>query len=139
MRIDCPACSAAYEVPDALVGKGRRLRCARCSHAWMAAPPPATAAPPAPTPPAAGQALIEPPPPMPALHRAPQVIDPPLPRLGDVSAREASGPLLWAAWIGSLLVVVAMAAMLWAYRAEVVAAWPPAARLFLALGADLGR
>jgi predicted Zn finger-like uncharacterized protein len=133
MRIACPACSAAYEVPDALLGKGRRLRCARCGHAWMATPPPAdTTEPSAAGSPPAGPAPIEPPPPppMPAVHRPPQVIDPPLPRLGDLPARQASGPLLWAAWIGSVLVLVGAAAVLWAYRAEVVAAWPPAARLF---------
>jgi predicted Zn finger-like uncharacterized protein len=146
MRIACPACSAAYEVPDALVGKGRRLRCTRCGHAWMATPPPAELAPPmapppepslAPRPPA-GLPQIEQPSPVPMPRRAPQLIDPPLPRLGDAPAREESRPLLWAAWIGSVLVLIGAAALLWAYRVEMVAAWPPAARLFLLLGVDLG-
>jgi predicted Zn finger-like uncharacterized protein len=35
MRIVCPACSAAYEVPDALLGTGRPVRCARCGHEWL--------------------------------------------------------------------------------------------------------
>jgi predicted Zn finger-like uncharacterized protein len=39
MRIVCPACSAAYEVPDALLGTGRPVRCARCEHEWMPADP----------------------------------------------------------------------------------------------------
>jgi predicted Zn finger-like uncharacterized protein len=143
MRIACPACSAAYEVPDALLGKGRRLRCTRCGHAWMATPPaaepaPPATAPPAPPRPAAGPSPIEPPPLVPMPRRPPQVIDPPLPQLGDAPARQEFNPLLWAAWIGSVLLVIAALVLLWAYRAEVVAAWPPAARLFLALGADLG-
>jgi predicted Zn finger-like uncharacterized protein len=149
MRIACPACSAAYEVPDALVGKGRRLRCTRCSHAWMAAPsgeapvlgtsPDTPLGTPLAPPPSAPQPQFEPPPPVPMPRRAPQLIDPPLPQLGDAPARREANPLLWAAWIGSVLMLVLAAALLWAYRAEVVAAWPPAARLFMALGADLGR
>jgi predicted Zn finger-like uncharacterized protein len=39
MRIVCPACSAAYEVPDALLGTGRPVRCARCRQEWMPADP----------------------------------------------------------------------------------------------------
>lgn len=35
MRIVCPACSAAYEVPVRLLGAGRPVRCARCGHEWM--------------------------------------------------------------------------------------------------------
>ena len=35
MRIVCPACSAAYEVPDGLLGTPRSVRCARCGHEWL--------------------------------------------------------------------------------------------------------
>ena len=38
MRIVCPACSAAYEVPDALLGSPRPVRCARCGHEWLPQP-----------------------------------------------------------------------------------------------------
>ncbi|MBN9561411.1 MAG: zinc-ribbon domain-containing protein [Alphaproteobacteria bacterium] len=38
MRIVCPACSAAYEVPDALLGSPRPVRCARCGHEWQPEP-----------------------------------------------------------------------------------------------------
>ncbi len=38
MRLVCPSCQAAYEVPDAVVGDGsRRMRCARCEQEWTAA------------------------------------------------------------------------------------------------------
>src|SRR4051812_7814379 len=135
MQFACPACSATYEVPDKLVGAGRRLRCAKCGHVWLAGPPasaPAEAPPPsAPELPAAPPA----PPATPALQRPPHLIDPPLPRLGDIPAPAPSGgPLLWAAWIGSLLLLGVGVAAAWVWRAEVVAAWPAAARLFAALG-----
>jgi|SRR6185437_8973134 len=35
MRIVCPACSAAYEVPAALLGTPRPARCARCGNEWL--------------------------------------------------------------------------------------------------------
>jgi predicted Zn finger-like uncharacterized protein len=133
MRVLCPACGAAYEVPDRLIGQGRRLRCAKCEHDWMvrpAAPPmPAPMPEPAPAPEAAPAGRAAP-------QRAPMIIDPPLPRLGDTPPGRALG--LWLAWVASVLMVGGLLAGLWLFRLEVVAAWPPAARLFLALGAPLG-
>ena len=58
MRIVCPNCHAAYEVPESLVTGGKAVRCARCGTEWTPAaeaPPPPEAAP-RPAPP-------EPPPP----------------------------------------------------------------------------
>jgi hypothetical protein len=55
--------------------------------------------------------------------------------LGDVPASTTSGePLLWAAWIGSVLLLAGGAAAAWVWRADVAEAWPPAARLFAMLG-----
>ena len=34
MRITCPTCSAAYDVPDSLMTAGRVVRCARCGGNW---------------------------------------------------------------------------------------------------------
>jgi predicted Zn finger-like uncharacterized protein len=70
MRLVCPECTAAYDVPDGMVGGApRRVRCARCSHEWIfdppaqaAAPPPDGPAAPAPPDPAASGAAIAPPP-----------------------------------------------------------------------------
>ena len=42
---------------------------------------------------------------------------------------------LWAAWIGSGLVLAAAVAGAWAYRDPMMAAWPPAARVYLLFGA----
>lgn len=36
MRIVCPTCQAAYEVPESLIGgAARKVRCARCGGAWV--------------------------------------------------------------------------------------------------------
>ena len=39
----CPACTASYDVPDALLGGGRSVRCVRCLREWQPGHP--TAAP----------------------------------------------------------------------------------------------
>jgi predicted Zn finger-like uncharacterized protein len=167
MHIACPACNAAYEVPDRLIGSaGRRLRCARCGHDWLVlpaedgateqpapaaglvteaeaggVPPPTLRIPPPREPPASPPLPPEPHrdlPPHPVLRRPPQIIDPPLPQLGDTAPPRMTGGL-WAAWIASVLVVVCFVAALVAFRVEIATAWPPAARLYLALGLDIGR
>ncbi len=88
MRIACPNCSAEYEVPEAALAAGpRRLRCARCGHAFEAgapaapppAPPPPVAAPPEPAP---GPAPAPEPAPAPAAapEQAPEPPEPARPR-----------------------------------------------------------
>ncbi|MDO9708940.1 zinc-ribbon domain-containing protein [Paracraurococcus lichenis] len=133
MRISCPACEATYEVPDRLIGTGRTLRCKACRHAWHVGPATPAAAPePAPAPPAPPPAQrTDLPPPVATRPRPPQPIEPPLPRTESPPPR--AGAALAAAWIGSILAVAGMVAALWVFRAEVVAAWPPAARLFALL------
>lgn len=150
MRATCPYCEAVYEIPDRLVGSGRRLRCANCGHEWtllQAAPAPAStaSAPPAsppgsmpvtPPPPAYTYAptpeppQAAPPPTRPMLRRPPQVIDPPLPPVDDAAGfRGRADLVLRAAWVGSVLLVLLALGALWAFRHEIAAAWPPAARL----------
>jgi predicted Zn finger-like uncharacterized protein len=34
MHVSCPNCAATYQVPDARLKPGRRLRCAQCSVEW---------------------------------------------------------------------------------------------------------
>ena len=34
MRIACPKCAAEYEVPPAMIGGGKNVRCARCRTTW---------------------------------------------------------------------------------------------------------
>lgn len=70
MLLECPSCATRYDLPAALPPNGRKVRCAKCGHVWVAlpenlvnetlAPEPAMAAPePAPPP------IPEPPPPPP--------------------------------------------------------------------------
>ena len=147
MRAVCPSCEAVYEVPDRLIGAGRRLRCTNCGHEWTLVPPPPAEAP-APAPPFLFKETPAPPPPHDApapraappvrqmLRRPPQVIDPPLPPVDDNTGRSRRGDLaLRAAWIGSVLLVVLALALLWAFREEIAGLWPPAARL---VGAPAG-
>lgn len=143
MRINCPACAAAYEVPDRLIGAGRSLRCRSCGHAWRVTPeagpaplppqPPAAMPPPPPLePPRSTPPPLAAPPGLPGPRRAPQLIDPPLPR--PEALPRPAGPALRLAWAASLLAVLGGVAALWLFRSEIVQAWPPAARLYLILG-----
>jgi predicted Zn finger-like uncharacterized protein len=147
MRIACPSCSTAYEVPDALLAAGPRLlRCTRCGTQFTAqgsAPPPPEAPPPesppfrppppksaAPPPPEAAPPEASPPepapePPVEPLREATAPAEPP--------ARPSTGPLA-AAWLGSFALLGALLFATLHWRAEIAAAWPPAARLFAALG-----
>ena len=165
MHIACPTCNAAYEVPDRLIGAaGRQLRCAKCGHAWLVRPAeaapssPASTSPvpvsiganptgvaeppllpplPIPPPPKALQAPAHGlPPPLTTPWRAAQVIDPPLPQQDDAPPRPAYA--LWAAWAASILLVILAVAALGVFREDIVAAWPPMARLYSALGLGTG-
>ena len=151
MRVACPECSAAYELPPALaarLGEGRPLRCARCGHTW--APGPAEAAPAAAPPPPAPDLEPSPPdgPAWPTLlasipQPAPAAPVPPaappgrgaalLARLPRLPADRA-GATLAAAWAASVLLLAGGALAAWHWRVAIVEAWPPAARAFLALG-----
>lgn len=85
MRIACPNCAAAYEVPDRLLhGTPRPLRCARCATTWT---PPRLA--PAETVPAA--AAVAAPPPFPP-SPAPPPPPPPSARDDAVAAEEDLAP-----------------------------------------------
>jgi predicted Zn finger-like uncharacterized protein len=136
MRIACPGCSAEYEVPDALLAAGPRLlKCARCATSFEAAAPGAGSRPASAPLPAEERASTDTgdrPPPVRGLpDRAP--IDPPLPS----RAGAESGPprrLLLAAWGATILAVAAAIWAALAYRAAIMEAWPPATRLYQALG-----
>jgi predicted Zn finger-like uncharacterized protein len=147
MRIACPNCAAAYDVPDALLASGPRLlRCARCSTEFPAALPEAKAPPePEPQPEAAPPPDPVPPEPSPAppteLATGPR--ERPLPTRGPagpspIEALDAPAPpgqgRLAAAWIASFGAVGAGLFALVHWQAQISAAWPPAARLYAVLG-----
>ncbi|MCF8483182.1 MAG: zinc-ribbon domain-containing protein [Rhodospirillum sp.] len=74
MIIDCPQCSAKFNLPDGALGtKGRKLKCAKCGHTWHQAsldtPVPSAAIPSAP---------VAPPPPRPPTRPRAKPIDLPL-------------------------------------------------------------
>lgn len=64
MRIACPHCGATYELPAAMIGPGKKVRCARCKTVWSLAEPAAAAptAEPVPPPPAESAPAPAPPP-----------------------------------------------------------------------------
>ena len=94
---------------------------------------------PASAPPAHGPSAGDLPPPTPSLRRPPQLIHPPLPQAGKSRLPRLPVLALWVAWIGSALILAALATTAWVYRGPIIEAWPPAARIYLWLGAaDLG-
>jgi predicted Zn finger-like uncharacterized protein len=132
MRIVCPTCSAAYDVPDSLVTAGRSVRCARCGGDWtpvaVAAPepdlPPPPVAAPAPVPVAepAAAAVV-------ATAR-PSAMD----RLAAHAALPRPSVRLRLAWVASLVLLALLAGGAYAWRSDVVAAWPASARAYAAFG-----
>lgn len=155
MRIVCPACSAAYEVPERILAAGKKVRCARCEENWLpeeaaalVAPEPAPAPPPAPEP-EPPPVMVAPPPPEPAAPPAPPLEPaaretPPaeVPAAPVVSGdrpnasappRRAMLPVALALGCSTLVLAgMLAAAVLW--RGALMAAWPPSQRLFGWLG-----
>ncbi len=133
MRIVCPACRAAYEVPAPVVDAGRTLRCTRCEAQFSAsaaqesrAPaeqvgPPATSASAAPSD-SAGFHAEE-------AARPPTSGEPP-----SAKAPSRLPAAVLACWVLSLVVLAGGAAAALAWRQQVMVAWPPSARAYAALG-----
>jgi predicted Zn finger-like uncharacterized protein len=121
MRVTCPTCQAAYEVPDEKLAAGKRLRCARCGKEWH---PPAAAPPPV-------AEVVKPVAPPYPLER-PARVGPERKPAAAVHARAGTG--LWAAWILTLAVLGAGTWGAYKYRAQVMQAWPPSQRAYAAIG-----
>ena len=130
MRIVCPSCHAAYDVPDQVVARRRKLRCARCAADFTAAgSEPAVQPHPAPaqTPEAPRVLAAEPPP--------AAIVDPvkrPAPDKPPAASQARAGVV--AGWVASfaLLGVMGWSAVTW--RAPIMRAWPASARVYAALG-----
>lgn len=163
MRIVCPSCEAEYELPDNLLAAGpRKVRCARCNREWQAAPPPGMSTAPMPPPPAplpplpppsiapdvmeeARQASPQPPappsepkakgPPPLAEFVAPLVPDGRKPRDMPVPGGPPRVGLV-IAWLLTVAVLAGGVGAAWLKKAEIVAAWPPAARIYKLLDLD---
>jgi predicted Zn finger-like uncharacterized protein len=128
MRIACPSCGAEYDVPDRLLaGPARTLRCSRCATDF--ALPQGVAAPPLPAPAPEPAAVMAPDP-----APTPNVPAPPLRERAPVASTPPGRAALLRAWAASLVVVIGAVVGLLVFRSEVMAAWPPATRVFAALG-----
>ena len=140
MRIECPSCSAAYDVPDSLVTAGRVVRCVRCGGDWtpVAAAAPGTGGAGAAVPP---QPPPQPPPPAPAAvtdGAAAQIETTARPSAMERLAAHATWPRpstqLRLAWAASLVLLVLAAGAAYAWRGQIVAEWPPSARAYALFG-----
>ncbi|MBS0559229.1 MAG: zinc-ribbon domain-containing protein [Proteobacteria bacterium] len=151
MRIVCPNCSAAYDVPDALLRGRRTVRCAACSREWSLtdATPPEPESLFRPEPPPAEEVLegtAEEAPrnrlaapgseegrregiPREAIARA-IAMD----RLQNAPPPRRGGLGLLIAWVLSFVVLGALAWSAYDWRIEVMNAWPPSIRLYTLLG-----
>jgi predicted Zn finger-like uncharacterized protein len=138
MHIVCPTCSASYEVPDHLMTPGRVVRCSRCNGEWTPVAPEAPSEP-EPLPPSPSMEPEAPPPPPPA----PPPVEPEtigvvrrsaMARLAAHPATPRPSVALRLAWGGSIVVLILLIAMAFAWRSEVIALWPASARAYSALG-----
>jgi predicted Zn finger-like uncharacterized protein len=149
MRVQCPECTIVYDVPEHLLAGRKALRCARCGTEWTPGSPAADSG----NMPSVGpeQAVA---PALPALDAGPAVepeASAPI-ALGRREEQIEHGPYSamqrlarpvepprrtpWVglAWVGSLIVVAALAWGAVTWRADVMHAWPPSTRAYAALG-----
>lgn len=140
MRVQCPDCTIAYDVPDHLLVGHRVLRCARCGAEWTPGQPAAKPeeATPVQSPPPLPAALppLAAPAPLPDQHEAQLEREPfsAMQRLALPVEPPRRTPWVGLAWVGSLIVVAALAWGAVTWRADVMHAWPPSTRAYAALG-----
>ena len=121
MILTCPACSKRYALASSAIGaEGRKVRCGNCGETWFQDPP-----------------AIEEEEPVDVIVPPPDAIEPPPLRRGSNlpalphQVRRRSGRRLWAALVLALILLILGAVI---GREPLVAAWPPSARLYEAIG-----
>lgn len=137
MLIECPNCAAGYQVPPRLLrDRSRPLRCGQCEAVFPIPEPPAPEplAFRAPEPPA--PEMEEPrPAPAPAPLAEESRTEPMAPPDPPAEAAQgASSRGLRVAWAASIALLIGGGLAAIIQRDVVMEAWPPAARLFAALG-----
>ena len=141
MQIECPSCSAGFEVPERLLrDRTRPLRCSQCRTVFpMPVPPAPEPEPfswndPAPSSPP----LLEEPGPTPSSPLAAQEAGPETTSPNESPpaepANEASTRGLRAAWAASIALLIGGVLGAIIKRDALMEAWPPVTRLFAALG-----
>ncbi|MSO80300.1 MAG: DUF3426 domain-containing protein [Alphaproteobacteria bacterium] len=144
MILTCLSCETRFNVPDAAIGTaGREVKCSRCAHRWHAMA--AAAGPPPPLRPR--PALRESPATLPAMTVSVEPAQPPMPP-GIVSRQRAAPPpspapkpspaRLRLAVLALVAALVLLGGVLWFLRADLVAAWTPAGRIYAAIGLEAG-
>ena len=142
MRIACPACNAAYDVPPAQLAPGRPVRCARCTETWVPietedATPAITPLPEPPRPPPPVQ-MAEPPATKPLPQPVPLPADDPAPPPDTQAAikartRRRSPPVLMG-WLITVLVLAELAYVVASYPGPITRTWPAAERAYALFG-----
>ncbi len=152
MRIVCPSCSAAFEVPKTRLAPGQAVRCARCGTGWtpLAAPEPAKVAQSGVAQSTVAQSEVaqseqSPERPLPSRNPEPVILTKSAvlaaprrtllaPLLNRLNLTLMAEPALVAGWTVSIAVLLALvwAAVIW--RSDVMHAWPPSERLYTTLG-----
>lgn len=127
MFIACPSCSASYDVPDRLMRAGREVRCTRCGNQWV----PLAEDEPQPVEAIEAESSLEQPPPPEAMTVAGQTA---MDRLAAGASPRVRDRTLVAAWVASVVGLLLLATALYVFRADLMAGWPPSARLFTAFG-----
>lgn len=139
MRVVCPSCNAAYDVPERLLGGGaRRLHCNRCGHEWTLDPMDASAA----IAQSGARDLVVATPPPPAAERPiPVKLRPDDAERRALRAAFAERPVDRGATMGAVIGWTLTAAILigigylgYVRRDAVMTAWPASERLYSALG-----
>lgn len=135
MRIVCPHCHTAYDVPDRLLTVSvRPLRCSACGHSWVLAPAEKMPQAPEVTPPPAATPAPAPKP-VERSSAAPNVQAPPRPvRLSSQDEWKANSsvvPLVILVSLGVLLILLGLAVL---EHGAIIRLFPASAPLFKALG-----
>ena len=139
MLIECPKCEAGFDVPERLMrDRTRPLRCGQCGTVFPMPEPPAPEPEPvafhAPEPPPPALVVEEPRPEPASLAEEPRPKPSAAADSPPEAANEASSRGLRAAWVASVALVLGGGLAAIIKRDAVMEAWPPAARLFAALG-----
>lgn len=130
MRIVCPSCDVAYDVPDAALTARPLMRCARCAHEFKLPAPPGFVEPPQAPPPAPRET--------PPFDPDPDPLDAPPPKPAHQRPEPATADrrLVLGAWAASFAVILLAMGLGVSYRRPVMHAWPASIRLYAVFGME---